>query len=233
MDEAKTPRVFLQARFTHCATPGIPDFKSRQKGPLPTVRPPSRPRTSRPGGRRLWQLCQLGGDTLFPPRVPGLQRAAARGHEGAAPRARPPRLAQRPRPRRWNQEAVTWGGADWLLVAGIGAASKLRRRAESTRAQCPRCCAAPRSTSVLSVRALSVALSGSPPPCCLGHSRRRGCCWTPGLCAADACHQLPVGQPVVLRRALVLAHRIEPAVGLLRSSPAGSKSLRLQGFAVG
>lgn len=143
VDEAKTPRVFLQARFTHCATPGIPDFKSRQKGPLPTVRPPSRPRTSRPGGRRRWQLCQLGGDTLFPPRVPGLQRAAAKGHEGAAPRARPPRPAQRPRPRRWNQEAVTWAGADWLLVAGIGAASKLRRRAESTRAQCPRCCAAP------------------------------------------------------------------------------------------
>lgn len=140
-------------------------------------------------------------------------------------------LARRPRPRRRDQEAVTWGGADWLRAAGTGAASKLRRGAASAR----------RSV-------LGAALRGDPAPCCRALSRAsRG--WGPSGCPPrgrgrkDAEGALrdpralrsgcpsPAAQPVVLPRAPVPARRVEPAS--VPRSPAGPKALRLRRFAVG
>lgn len=148
-----------------------------------------------------------------------------------------PSPAQRPRPRRRNQEAVTWGAADWLPAARIAAASKLRRRATSSQAQCLLRRAA---FGLPGVRLFPVAPRWFPVPCGFGRPQpgkggrtRRGCCGTPGFCAADARRQLPAAQTVVLRSVPVLAHPVEPAVGLLPPSPATWKSLRLEGCAVG
>lgn len=173
----------------------------------------------------------------FPPTFAKFVGRCGARPRGAAPRARPSSPAPRPRPRRRNQEAVTWGFADWLSAARIAAASKLRRRATSSQAQfLPRLAA----LELPGVRPFSVSLRRSPTSCSLGHPlrgkggrTRRGCCGTSGLCAADARHQLPAAQTVVLQGVPVLAHPVEPAVGLLPPSPASSKSLRLQGFALG
>ena len=106
--------------------------------------------------------------------MPGSTGLWVRPHGHRAPGAPSP-PGPRPRPRRRNQEAVTCGSPDWLRAAGIAAASKLRRRASSSRAQCP-----PRPAALARLRSGSQAsapfqrLWAAPTVPRVGREERRG-----------------------------------------------------------